>query len=129
MPGSYLRLDRGLSVDDVADRMLLMTEAVLAEAANAMKILFAIVDGGGNIPPQLAVARALRARGVEIQVLGHRGIRERVEAAGFAFEPFTGGRHFDPTVQRSLAGHHDGLHPSGGGSTSWPVRGGGRAAP
>ena len=31
-----------------------------------MKILFAIVDGGGNIPPQLAVARALRARGVEI---------------------------------------------------------------
>ena len=27
-----LRLDRGLSVDDVADRMLLMTEAVLAEA-------------------------------------------------------------------------------------------------
>ena len=27
-----LRLDRGLSVDDVADRMLLMTEAVLAQA-------------------------------------------------------------------------------------------------
>ena len=24
-----------------------------------MKILFVIVDGGGNIPPQLAVARAL----------------------------------------------------------------------
>ena len=28
-----LRLDRGLSVDDVADRMLLMTEALLAEVA------------------------------------------------------------------------------------------------
>jgi UDP:flavonoid glycosyltransferase YjiC (YdhE family) len=68
-----------------------------------MKILFAMVDGGGNIPPQLAVARALRARGVEIQVVGHRGIRERVEAAGFTFEPFTCGRHFDPTVQQSLA--------------------------
>jgi hypothetical protein len=27
-----LRLDRGLSVDDVTDRMLLMTEAVLAQA-------------------------------------------------------------------------------------------------
>jgi hypothetical protein len=27
-----LRLDRGLSVDDVADRMGLMTEALLAEA-------------------------------------------------------------------------------------------------
>ena len=68
-----------------------------------MKILFAIVDGGGNIPPQLAVARALQARGVEVQVLGHPGIRERVEAAGFAFEPFTEGQHFDPTIQRSLA--------------------------
>ena len=36
-------------------------------------------------------------------MLGHRGIRDRVEAAGLEFEPFTGGRHFDPTVQRSLA--------------------------
>ena len=68
-----------------------------------MKILFAIVDGGGNIPPQLAVARALQARGVEVWIVGHRGIRDRIEAAGFAFEPFTGGQHFDPTVQRSLA--------------------------
>jgi UDP:flavonoid glycosyltransferase YjiC (YdhE family) len=68
-----------------------------------MKVLFAIVDGGGNIPPQLAVARALQARGVQIQVLGHQGIRDRVEAAGLAFEPFTGGRHFDPTIARSLA--------------------------
>ncbi len=68
-----------------------------------MKILFATVDGGGNIPPQLAVARALQSRGVQIKVLGHRGIRDRVEAAGLEFEPFTGGRHFDPTVQRSLA--------------------------
>ena len=42
-----------------------------------MKVLFAIVDGGGNIPPQLAVARALASRGVEVRVLGHRGIRQR----------------------------------------------------
>lgn len=67
-----------------------------------MKMLFAIVDGGGNIPPQLGVARALRARGVQIHVVGHRGIRERVVAEGFSFEPFAEGRHFDPTVQRSL---------------------------
>ena len=67
-----------------------------------MKILFVIVDGGGNIPPQLAVARALQARGVQVHVLGHSGVRERVEAAGLAFEPLTGGRHIDPTIQRSL---------------------------
>jgi UDP:flavonoid glycosyltransferase YjiC (YdhE family) len=67
-----------------------------------MKILFAVVDGGGNIPPQLAVARALAARGVQVHVLGHSGIRERVQAAGLSFESFTGERHFDPTIQRSL---------------------------
>lgn len=68
-----------------------------------MKVLFAIVDGGGNIPPQLSVARALQARGVMVHVIGHRGIRDRVEAAGLSFEPFTDGRHFDPTIRRSLA--------------------------
>ncbi len=94
-----------------------------------MKILFAIVDGGGNIPPQLAVARALAARGVEVQVLGHRGIRERVEAAGLAFEPFTDGQTFRSHRSAVAGGHHGGLHPRGGGSTSWRVRGGGSAAP
>lgn len=67
-----------------------------------MKVLFVIADGGGNIPPQLAVARALQARGIEVHVLGHRGIRERVEATGLPFESFTGARHFDPTVRRPL---------------------------
>jgi UDP:flavonoid glycosyltransferase YjiC (YdhE family) len=60
-------------------------------------------DGGGNVAPQLRTAQALRGRGVLIHVLGHRDLRDRVEAAGFSFEPFTAGRHFEPTAQRSLA--------------------------
>jgi UDP:flavonoid glycosyltransferase YjiC (YdhE family) len=67
-----------------------------------MKILFVMFDGGGNVPPQLAVARALRARGAHVHFLGHSGLRERVEAEGFSFEPFAQGRHFDPTTARSL---------------------------
>lgn len=67
-----------------------------------MKILFAMFDGGGNVPPQLAVARALRARGAEIHIVGHSGLRERVEAEHFSFETFAQGRHFDPTIARSL---------------------------
>jgi UDP:flavonoid glycosyltransferase YjiC (YdhE family) len=67
-----------------------------------MKILFAVVDGGGNIPPQLAVARALRARGAHVHFVGHQGVRERVEADGFPFEPFGSGRNFDPIIRRSL---------------------------
>ncbi|WP_285033340.1 nucleotide disphospho-sugar-binding domain-containing protein [Mycolicibacterium sp. lyk4-40-TYG-92] len=68
-----------------------------------MKILWAIVDGGGNIPPQIAVARALRQRGVDVHFIGHTGARERVETAGFSFETFNTGREFDPTTPRSLA--------------------------
>jgi UDP:flavonoid glycosyltransferase YjiC (YdhE family) len=67
-----------------------------------MKILFAVVDGGGNIPPQLAVARALRARGAEVHFVGHEGVRERVRAAGFSFETFTTGSNFDPVAPRSI---------------------------
>ncbi|MGE2832519.1 glycosyltransferase [Mycobacterium sp. SMC-4] len=68
-----------------------------------MNVLFAMVDGGGNVAPQLAVAKALRDRGANIRVIGHRGLRERIEAAGFPFEPFTAGTHLDPTAQRRLA--------------------------
>ncbi|MGE2732234.1 glycosyltransferase [Mycolicibacterium vaccae] len=55
------------------------------------------------MPPQLAVARELRRRGVDVVVVvGHAGVRQRVEAAGLEFEPFPG-REFDPTRQRPLA--------------------------
>jgi UDP:flavonoid glycosyltransferase YjiC (YdhE family) len=67
-----------------------------------VKILFAIVDGGGNVPPQIAVACALQSRGVQVRVVGHSGVRGRVEAAGLPFETFARGRHFDPTAPRSL---------------------------
>ncbi len=67
-----------------------------------MKILFVVVDGGGNIPPQLAVARALRARGADVCFLGHQGVRNRLQQAGFSFESFTTGADFDPTAQRPL---------------------------
>ncbi len=66
-----------------------------------MKVLFVTVDGGGNVPPQLGVARALRTRGAEVVFLGHPGLRERVEQAGFAFEQFSTGRNFDPLQRRS----------------------------
>lgn len=67
-----------------------------------MKILFVIFDGGGNVPPQLKVARALKNRGIDIHVLGHSGLRERIESEGLSFEDFADGRRFDPIARRSL---------------------------
>ncbi|WP_081287953.1 glycosyltransferase [Mycobacterium asiaticum] len=61
-----------------------------------MKVLFAVVDGGGNIPPQLGVARALRSRGVQVRFLGHDGVADRLRDAGFDFESFSTGTQFDP---------------------------------
>jgi UDP:flavonoid glycosyltransferase YjiC (YdhE family) len=69
-----------------------------------MKALFVTVDGGGNIPPQLAVARILRNRGAEVRFLGHHGIRDRVQAAGFEFEAFRAGMDFDPTRRHPWTG-------------------------
>lgn len=88
-------------------RMSIMTNAVAAEpdtelVAAMVRALFVTVDAGGNIPPQLAVARALRSRGAQVHFLGHRGIRDRVEAAGFSFESFETGTDFDPTLTRGL---------------------------
>ena len=67
-----------------------------------MRILFVMFDGGGNIPPQVKVARALQNRGADIHVLGHAGIRERIEGAGLPFEEFADGRPFNPVARRSL---------------------------
>lgn len=49
--------------------------------------LFVLWDGGGNIPPQLALARRLTMRGHRVSILAPRVLQSRVEAAGCAFVP------------------------------------------
>jgi hypothetical protein len=41
-------------------------------------------DAGGNVPPALAIADELSARGHGIRILGHRGHRAEIEASGHA---------------------------------------------
>jgi UDP:flavonoid glycosyltransferase YjiC (YdhE family) len=53
-----------------------------------MRVLQVIWDGGGNTPPQLAIARSLAARGHEVRMLAHACQRERVEATGATFVPY-----------------------------------------
>lgn len=68
-----------------------------------MKLLFAIADGGGNVPPQLRVACALRARGAQILVVGHPGVRKYAEQEDLSFEQFDRGHDMNSTTQRPLA--------------------------
>jgi len=52
------------------------------------RFLFAIVEGGGNVPVQLGVVRRLVARGHEVRVLADGVLEPEVCAAGGAFRPW-----------------------------------------
>jgi UDP:flavonoid glycosyltransferase YjiC (YdhE family) len=51
-------------------------------------ILFTTWDGGGNVPPALAIAAVLRDRGHDVRFLGHAAQRGAINAAGFPFDAF-----------------------------------------
>ena len=50
--------------------------------------LLVLWAGGGNVPPQLALARRLTERGHRVRVLAPRVLRPPIEAAGCVFVPF-----------------------------------------
>jgi UDP:flavonoid glycosyltransferase YjiC (YdhE family) len=52
------------------------------------EFLFVLWAGGGNVPPQLAIARRLVARGNHVRMLAPAVLRESIEAAGIVFEPY-----------------------------------------
>ena len=51
--------------------------------------LFALVDGGGTVPPELGVAQRLVDRGHDVTVLAEDSMRDDTEAAGARFRPWT----------------------------------------
>ena len=57
------------------------------------RYLLAMWDGGGNVPPELGVARRLVARGHAVHVLGDPTIGRASEAAGCTFSPWTRAPH------------------------------------
>jgi MGT family glycosyltransferase len=57
------------------------------------RFLFVLWEGGGNVPPQLGVARKLVARGHQVRVLGDRALAAQVAAAGCAHVPWPTAPH------------------------------------
>lgn len=49
------------------------------------RILFVTWDGGGNVPPVLALAQRLRARGHEVRAMGSASLVTRFEARGVPY--------------------------------------------
>lgn len=54
-----------------------------------MRVLQVLWDGGGNVAPQLAIARELASRGHAVTVLGHSCQRAKAEATGAGFRAFS----------------------------------------
>lgn len=58
-----------------------------------LRILMALWEGGGNVPPELGVARRLIDRGHKVHVLADPTIKIAAEAAGCSFSPWQRGPH------------------------------------
>jgi UDP:flavonoid glycosyltransferase YjiC (YdhE family) len=63
-----------------------------------MRYLFVMVDAGGNLYPQLALAARLAKRGHNVRVLGSRSQRTAIEQAGCGFSPYERAPDFDSTA-------------------------------
>lgn len=61
-----------------------------------MRFLFVTWDGGGNVPPTLALGRRLVQRGHRVRVLGPCSLRARVEAASCGFAAYERLAHGSP---------------------------------
>jgi len=64
------------------------------------RVLMVTWDGGGNVPPLLCTAKALRARGHEVRVLGHEAQRPRIEGEGFDFISYRHAERWSRTTPR-----------------------------
>ena len=51
--------------------------------------LFVTWNGGGNVPPTMAIAAKLAARGHPVRVVGPRSLTVAVHTAGCSFVPFS----------------------------------------
>jgi UDP:flavonoid glycosyltransferase YjiC (YdhE family) len=66
-------------------------------------LLFVVWAGGGNVPPQLTLARRLAARGHAVRMLAPAVLRDQIEEAGVAYEPYREAPEHDEGVpERSL---------------------------
>jgi UDP:flavonoid glycosyltransferase YjiC (YdhE family) len=57
------------------------------------RFLFVMWEGGGNVPPQLGLARKLVARGHQVRVLTEPSVRQDVLATGASYRSFTRAPH------------------------------------
>jgi UDP:flavonoid glycosyltransferase YjiC (YdhE family) len=73
----------------------------MAHAAEPIRVLLVHWDGGGNMPPQRALARELKRRGHDVHVLTHNTLADAVMADGATFHALDTAPQYDPTQPHS----------------------------
>ena len=66
-------------------------------APDARDVLLFTWDGGGNVPPFLALGRLLKRRGHRVRLVGTETLAKRAGAAGIEFTPFVNPPSWSPT--------------------------------
>ena len=59
----------------------------------ARRFLFVLWEGGGTVPPELAIASRLVARGHDVRVLADPSVEADARAAGASFVAYRGAPH------------------------------------
>ncbi|MCO5177654.1 MAG: hypothetical protein M9890_11900 [Thermomicrobiales bacterium] len=57
-------------------------------ADHSRRFLFVLWNGGGNVPPQLAIARRLVERGHDVRILAPQSLAQQIAAAGCVHVPY-----------------------------------------
>ncbi|MGD5682457.1 hypothetical protein QUT02_22640, partial [Xanthomonas citri pv. citri] len=65
--------------------------------AKPLRVLMTFWDGGGNLPPQRALARELARRGHDVHVLTHDTQAKSVASDGATFHSLATAQQWDPT--------------------------------
>src|SRR5947209_13453487 len=71
------------------------------------RFLFVVWNGGGNIPPALALGQRLVRRGHSVRFLGDRSLSSKVEAMGCAFSAYRTVPEWDVERGRALEDQPD----------------------
>jgi UDP:flavonoid glycosyltransferase YjiC (YdhE family) len=88
--------------------------AAVRNGDNQLRVLMAYWDGGGNVPPQRALARELKRRDCDVHVLTHNSLAKVVAADGATFHALAtapqwdGSRPHPPGAEREFIGQHVG---------------------
>lgn len=78
------------------------------------RFLFLLWDGGGNVPPQLGIARRLVERGHDVRVLTEPSLEGEVTAAGASFVALTTApRRFDRSAESDFVRDFEARTPIG----------------